>query len=152
MNRNENDLHDNTSFSNNNRWKKLKLCWHLSIIGLSFKYLYKLICSFSLVLCWSKPPITWFEAQTLCRNKNQSLSLKTNESTDFYWTGFHRKTSHWIKIIGSVLPQNMHMFAFLNRSLEMIHFSFLKNTVFNKCISILIQCFTRYLTKMMYYM
>lgn len=52
------------------------------------------------VLCWSKPPITWFEAQTLCRNKNQSLTLKKNESTDFYWTGFHRKTSHWIKIIG----------------------------------------------------
>lgn len=43
---------------------------------------------------------TWFEAQTKCREKNQSLTLWKKESTSFYWTGFYRKTSYWIKIIG----------------------------------------------------
>lgn len=45
-------------------------------------------------------PYTWFEAQAICREKNQSLTLRYNESTRFYWTGFYRKISFWIKIIG----------------------------------------------------
>lgn len=44
--------------------------------------------------------ITWFEAQTKCRENNQSLTLWKNQSTNFYWTGFYKKRSHWIKIIG----------------------------------------------------
>lgn len=44
--------------------------------------------------------ITWFEAQTKCRERNQSLTLWRNKSTNFYWTGIYKKRSHWIKIIG----------------------------------------------------
>ncbi|XP_034307350.2 uncharacterized protein [Magallana gigas] len=43
--------------------------------------------------------VTWFEAQTICRENKQSLTVWKNESTNFYWTGFYKKTSHWIKII-----------------------------------------------------
>lgn len=51
-------------------------------------------------LCWSMQGLTWFEAQTKCRNNNQSLTLSTNKSSSFYWTGFYNRTSHWIKILG----------------------------------------------------
>lgn len=44
--------------------------------------------------------ITWFEAQTKCRERNQSLTLWRNKSTSFFWTGYYKKRSHWIKIIG----------------------------------------------------
>lgn len=43
---------------------------------------------------------TWFEAQTVCRERNQTLTLQSNESNSFYWTGFHKRLSHWIQIIG----------------------------------------------------
>lgn len=54
--------------------------------------------------CWYTNSIpntlTWFEAQSICRERNQTLTLKSNESADFYWTGFYKRLSHWIKIIG----------------------------------------------------
>lgn len=43
---------------------------------------------------------TWFEAQTDCRNMNQSITLNENESEQDYWTGRYKRTYHWIKIIG----------------------------------------------------
>lgn len=46
--------------------------------------------------------VTWFEAQTICRENKQSLTVWKNESTNFYWTGFYKKTSHWIKIIDCI--------------------------------------------------
>lgn len=51
-------------------------------------------------LCWSMAGLTWFEAQRKCKNNNQSLTLSTNKSMHFYWTGFYNRTSHWIKILG----------------------------------------------------
>lgn len=51
-------------------------------------------------LCWSMGRMTWFEAQETCRKKNQSLTLSTNISSRFYWTGVYKRTSHWIKILG----------------------------------------------------
>lgn len=52
--------------------------------------------------------VTWFEAQTICRENKQSLTVWKNESTNFYWTGFYKKTSHWIKIIGDLLDNSNH--------------------------------------------
>lgn len=52
----------------------------------------------SLVFVCSKK--TWFEAQTDCRNMNQSITLNENEPEQDYWTGRYKRTSHWIKIIG----------------------------------------------------
>eukprot|EP00105_Crassostrea_gigas_P021071 XP_011440060.1 PREDICTED: uncharacterized protein LOC105337153 isoform X2 [Crassostrea gigas] len=51
---------------------------------------------------------TWFEAQTECREKNQSLTLWKNKSTSFYWTGFYKTRSHWIKIIGCYNSSGIH--------------------------------------------
>lgn len=49
---------------------------------------------------WSEKPSSWFEAQAYCRNAKQSLTLSKNQSSTFYWTGFYKRTSNWIKIIG----------------------------------------------------
>nr|XP_034307344.1 uncharacterized protein LOC105338041 [Crassostrea gigas]XP_034307345.1 uncharacterized protein LOC105338041 [Crassostrea gigas] len=51
-------------------------------------------------LCWSMPGITWFKAQAECKNKNQALTICTNKSSTFYWTGVYNRTSHWIKLLG----------------------------------------------------
>lgn len=61
------------------------------------RMLHYLICT---TVISKSEPYTWFEAQATCREKNQSLTLRNNESTVFYWTGFYRKISFWIKIIG----------------------------------------------------
>lgn len=52
------------------------------------------------VFCRVNQSVTWFEAQTFCRKKNLTLTSKRNASGNSYWTGFYKKTSHWIKIIG----------------------------------------------------
>lgn len=52
------------------------------------------------VFCWANPSVTWFQAQTFCRTKNLTLTLRKNASKNFYWTAFYQKTSPWIKIIG----------------------------------------------------
>lgn len=56
-------------------------------------------------LCWSMQGMTWFKAQSKCKNKNQSLTLSTNKSSSFYWTGTYNRTSHWIKLLGTVIYQ-----------------------------------------------
>ncbi|XP_065937672.1 uncharacterized protein [Magallana gigas] len=67
---------------------------------------YRIILHFAVLtaFCWHTNSIpntlSWFEAQSICRERNQTLTLKSNESTDFYWTGFYKRLSHWIKIIG----------------------------------------------------
>nr|XP_022297014.1 uncharacterized protein LOC111106578 isoform X3 [Crassostrea virginica] len=53
-----------------------------------------------LYICMLARSLTWFEAQTLCRRYNQTLTLNKNESHHYYWTAFYKRTSHWIKIIG----------------------------------------------------
>ena len=55
----------------------------------------------SVILEPSSEKLTWFEAQKLCRYKNQTLTLNQSESNQVYWTGFYKRTSHWIKIIGT---------------------------------------------------
>lgn len=55
------------------------------------------------VFCWANSSVTWFDAQTFCRNKNLTLTLRRNASKNFYWTAFYKKTSPWIKIIGKLV-------------------------------------------------
>lgn len=52
------------------------------------------------VFCWANQSVTWFQAQTFCRDKSLTLTSMTNASKNFYWTAFYKKTSPWIKIIG----------------------------------------------------
>lgn len=49
--------------------------------------------------------VTWFEAQTICRSMNQSITVHTNKSADYYWTGLYERTSYWIKIIGILIKR-----------------------------------------------
>lgn len=72
--------------------------YHININKLKIFFLH-------LGLCWSMSKVTWFEAQTICKNKKQSLTLSTNKSSSFYWTGFYNRTSDWIKILGTVIYQ-----------------------------------------------
>lgn len=62
---------------------------------------------FRSVFCRVNQSVTWFEAQTFCRKKNLTLTSKRNASGNSYWTGFYKKTSHWIKIIGNNI-NHMH--------------------------------------------
>lgn len=68
---------------------------------------------FRLVFCRVNQSVTWFEAQTFCRNKNLTLTLKKYASGNSYWTGFYKKTSHWIKIIGNNI-NHMHCGDFVH--------------------------------------
>ena len=45
---------------------------------------------------------TWFEAQTECRKRNQTLPFKEDEPLNIshFWTGFYKRRSPWIKILG----------------------------------------------------
>lgn len=54
------------------------------------------------------PPVTWFDAQTICRNMNQTITLIKNESKQYYWTGLYERQSHWIKIIGILIKQYVY--------------------------------------------
>lgn len=44
--------------------------------------------------------LTWFEAQTECRKRNQTLTFKENGPPSYFWTGFYKRRSPWIKILG----------------------------------------------------
>lgn len=52
--------------------------------------------------------VTWFEAQTICRRMNQSITVHTNKSAGYYWTGLYERTSYWIKIIGILIKRYVH--------------------------------------------
>lgn len=52
--------------------------------------------------------VTWFEAQTICRRMNQSITVHTNKSAGYYWTGLYERTSYWIKIIGILIKRSVH--------------------------------------------
>lgn len=69
-----------------------------------------LIFCFLSVFCWANPSVTWFQAQTFCRTKNLTLTLRKNASKNFYWTAFYQKTSPWIKIIGKILLIDVNLF------------------------------------------
>ncbi|XP_052681167.1 uncharacterized protein LOC128161803 isoform X2 [Crassostrea angulata] len=64
------------------------------------------------------PPVTWFDAQTICRNMNQTITLIKNESKQYYWTGLYERQSHWIKIIGcyneSILQYSNYTLPFVS--------------------------------------
>ncbi|XP_078309595.1 uncharacterized protein LOC111105805 [Crassostrea virginica] len=51
-------------------------------------------------ICMQSEGWTWFKAQDQCRNLTQTLPLSKNEANKFYWTGFYKRISHWIKILG----------------------------------------------------
>nr|XP_034304425.1 uncharacterized protein LOC105340218 isoform X1 [Crassostrea gigas] len=62
--------------------------------------------------------VTWFKAQKICRDMNQSITLHKNESDKYYWTGLYNRTSHWIKIIGcyseSILQYSNYTLPFVS--------------------------------------
>lgn len=39
---------------------------------------------------------------------NQSITLKKDESEQYYWTGLYERQSHWIKIIGILIKQYVY--------------------------------------------
>ncbi|XP_061186981.1 uncharacterized protein LOC133195129 [Saccostrea echinata] len=43
---------------------------------------------------------TWFKAQEKCRDLNESLTLNETQPGKPYWTGYYKRQSRWIKIIG----------------------------------------------------
>lgn len=78
-----------------------------SEILINFFYVFLMV---SLVFDCSpqKKSVTWFDAQTICRNMNQSITLNINESVEQYWTGLYERQSHWIKIIGILIKQYVY--------------------------------------------
>lgn len=39
---------------------------------------------------------------------NQSITLKKDESVQYFWTGLYERQSHWIKIIGILIKQYVY--------------------------------------------
>ncbi|XP_048742224.2 uncharacterized protein LOC125655765 isoform X2 [Ostrea edulis] len=69
---------------------------------------------FLIVICTSLSRVrsipadyTWYGAQKTCQEKNDSLTIQKTESDEYYWMGYHKKISSWIKLIGCYSDQDI---------------------------------------------
>lgn len=92
--------------------RKLYMYLHIlkkKFVNSSSEILLTFLCFFMVSLVFDcSPPVTWFDAQTICRNMNQTITLIKNESKQYYWTGLYERQSHWIKIIGILIKQYVY--------------------------------------------
>lgn len=96
---------EKTVFTNFNKEVWLQLIWDNYLLFMVF-FMVSLVFNCST----QQNSVTWFEAQSICRDMNQSITVHKNESADYYWTGLYERTSHWIKIIGSLIIRYVYCY------------------------------------------